>query len=72
MAFTIAQLQAKLDALKSIKYSGLRGLRFPDGRAADYNSVDDLQKAIADLEQEIAAAPNVTPPSFSLATHSRD
>jgi roadblock/LC7 domain-containing protein len=42
------------------------------GRLVEYNSMDEMRKARADLVAQIQAAGNSTPPSFSLATHSRD
>jgi len=67
----ITELQSMLDALKRAKYAGLRRVQFTD-RLVEYNTVDDMRKAIADLEMEIAARNGQAPSAFSLASHSRD
>jgi hypothetical protein len=43
----------------------------PD-RATEFNSVDEIRKALADANAAIEAASGTTPPSFTLAVHSRD
>ena len=68
---TVTEMQTMLDALKRAKYAGVRRVQFTD-RAVEYNSMDDIRKAIVDLEAEIAALGNAAPSSFSLAMHSRD
>jgi len=50
--------------------SGVRRVQLPD-RATEFNSVDDIRKALADANAAIAGASGTTPPSFTLATHSR-
>lgn len=60
-----------LDSLKRAKYAGVRRVQFTD-RAVEYNSMDDIRKAIVDLEAEIAALGSTGSSSFSLAMHSRD
>ena len=69
MIFT-TEMQAMLDALKRAKYAGVRRVQFTD-RSVDYGSIAEIVRAIVDLEAEIAALATA-PPSFTLATHSRD
>jgi hypothetical protein len=64
------EMQAMLDALKRAKYAGIRRVQFTD-RSVDYGSIAEIVRAIVDLEAEIAALAT-PPPSFTLATHSRD
>ena len=52
-------------------YSGTRKVQFSD-RSVEYHSIDDMRKAMADVNAAIAAASSSTPSSFSLAVHSRD
>lgn len=68
---TATEMQMMLDALKRAKYAGVRRVQFTD-RAVEYNSMDDIRKAIVDLETEIAALGKSAPSAFSLAMHSRD
>jgi len=68
---TAAELQSMRDALQRAIYSGTRRVQFTD-RAVEYNSIDDMRKALADIDTAIASASGATPSSFSLATHSRD
>ena len=46
-------------------------LEFTD-RAVEYNTIDDMRKALADLDAAITNASGSTRSSFSLAMHSRD
>ena len=71
----VSELQAMLDALDRAIFSGTRRVQFSDGgtgRMVEYNSVEEMRKARADLVAQIQAATSATPSSFSLATHSRD
>jgi roadblock/LC7 domain-containing protein len=71
----VAELQSMLDTLDRAIFSGARRVQFTDGatgRLVEYNSMDEMRKARADLVAQIQAAGNSTPSSFSLATHSRD
>jgi len=65
------ELQTMRDTLQRAIYSGARRVQFTD-RAVEYNSVDDMRKALADLDMQIAKAAGAVPSSFSLATHSRE
>jgi hypothetical protein len=67
----LTELQAMRDALQRAIFSGTRRVQFTD-RAVEYNSIDDMRKALADLDQAITAAAGTRPSSFSLAMHSRD
>jgi hypothetical protein len=67
----VSELQSMLDALKRAKYAGLRRVQFTD-RLVEYNTIDDMRKAIADLEAEIATRTGQAPSAFTLASHSRD
>lgn len=59
------------DALARAIFSGARRVQFGD-RAVEYNSIDDMRKALADIDRAIATGSGTAPSSFSLATHSRD
>ena len=65
------ELQAARDTLQRAIFSGVRRVQFTD-RSVEYNSVDDMRKALADLDAQIAMAAGAVPTSFTLATHSRD
>ena len=65
------ELQTARDTLQHAIFSGVRRVQFTD-RSVEYNSVDDMRKALADLDAQLAKAAGITTPSFSLATHSRD
>jgi hypothetical protein len=41
-------------------------------RAVEYNSVDDMRKALADIDAAIAKTSGPAPSFFSLAMHSRE
>jgi hypothetical protein len=68
-----AELQSMRDALQRAIFSGTRRVQFTD-RAVEYNSIDDMRKALADLDAAMATAsgPDPAVSSFSLAVHSRD
>ena len=68
---TVAELQSMRDTLQRAIFSGTLRVQFAD-RMVEYNSVDNMRKALADLDTAIAKASGATPSSFSLATHSRD
>ena len=67
----LTELQSMRDALQRAIFSGTRRVQFTD-RAVEYNSVDDMRKALADIDSAIATGSGTTPSSFSLAMHSRD
>jgi hypothetical protein len=67
----LAELQSMRDALQRALFSGTRRVQFSD-RAVEFNSVDDMRKALADIDAAIAAAAGAPQSSFSLATHSRE
>jgi hypothetical protein len=71
LVIDVSELQLMLDALKRDKYTGPRRVQFAD-RLVEYKTIDEMRKAIADLESEIAARSGRTPSAFSLASHSRD
>ncbi len=68
---TVAELESMRDALQRAIFSGTRRVQFAD-RSVEYHSIDDMRKALADLDTTIAATSGTTPSSFSLAMHSRD
>ncbi len=68
---TATELQSMRDTLQRAILSGTRRVQFTD-RAVEYNSIDDMRKALADIDTAIATATGPTPSSFSLAMHSRD
>ena len=67
----LTELLTLRDALQRALFSGVRRVQLPD-RAVEYNSVDEIRKAFADVSAAIAGASGTTLPSFTLATHSRD
>jgi hypothetical protein len=68
---TATELQSMRDALQRAIFSGARRLQFTD-HAVEYNSIDEMRKALADIDATIAKASGTTSSSFSLAMHSRD
>ena len=54
MALTSTQLEAARDALQTAIYSGVRSVSFAD-RRTDYASVDEMRRALADLNNQISA-----------------
>ena len=67
----LTELQSMRDTLQRAIFSGTRRVQFTD-RAVEYNSVDDMRKALADIDTAISKASGPPPSSFSLAMHSRD
>jgi hypothetical protein len=67
----LTELQSMRDTLQRAIFSGTRRVQFTD-RAFEYNSVDDMRKALADIDAAIAKASGPTASSFSLAMHSRE
>ena len=59
------------DTLQRAVFSGTLRVQFSD-RSVEYTTVDNMRKALADLDTAIAKATGTTPSSFSLAMHSRD
>ena len=66
-----SELQTMRDTLQRAIYSGTRRVQYRD-RLTEYNSIDEMRKALADLDASIAVAAGTAPPSFTLAMHSRD
>ena len=46
------ELQAARDTLQRAIFSGVRRVQFTD-RSVEYNSVDDMRKALADLDAQL-------------------
>ena len=67
----LTELQSMRDMLQRAIFSGTLRVQFTD-RAVEYTSVDNMRKALADVNAAIADASGTTPSSFSLAMHSRD
>ena len=67
----LTELQTMRDTLQRAIFSGTRRVQFTD-RAIEYNTIDDMRKALADIDAAIATASGTTPSSFSLAMHSRE
>jgi hypothetical protein len=67
----LTELQAMRDTLQGSIFNGTRRVQFTD-RAVEYNSIDDMRKALADIDTAIAQAAGEPPSSFSLAMHSRE
>ena len=60
----LTELQSMRDTLQRAIFSGTRRVQFTD-RAVEYNSVDDMRKALADIDTAIAKASGSTAPSLS-------
>jgi hypothetical protein len=69
MALTATQLESMRDALQAAIYSGVRSVSYAD-RRTDYASVDEMRKALADLNNQIAAQSS-TPIRTSYATFTK-
>jgi multidrug resistance efflux pump len=67
----MALTQADADAIKKAIASGVRSVTFADGRAVQYQSVDEMKQALALANADIAAAAGSSANS-SLATFCRD
>jgi len=67
----MAATQAQIDAMKKALYQGASSVTFPDGGSINYRSVEDLERAIARAETELAAASG-TALSQSYASFSKD
>ena len=69
---SLTELQATRDLLQRKMFAGVRKVQLPD-RMVEYTTIADMETAIGNLDAEIAKRSGTgTPPSFSLATHSRD
>lgn len=53
----VATMQARLDALEELKASGVLSTTY-EGKRIEYRSMSDLNMAIMNLENKIAAATN--------------
>ena len=67
----LTELLAMRDALIRAKGSGVRRVQLPD-RATEFVTDDEFRQKLADLDAQIARASGTPPPSFTLATHSRE
>ena len=67
----LTELQSVRDTLQRAIFSGTRRVQFTN-RAVEYNSVDDMRKALADIDTAIDKASGPTPSSFSMVMHSRE
>ena len=67
----LTELQSMRDTLQRAMFSGTLRVQFSD-RSVEYTTVDNMRKALADLDAAIGKTSGTTPSSFSLATHSRD
>ena len=65
----LTELLTLRDALQRALFSGARRVQLPD-RAVEFNSVDDIRKALTDCNAAIEGASGTTPSTFSLAMHS--
>jgi hypothetical protein len=53
MALTSTQLETMKDALQTAMYKGVQRIIFQD-RAIHYQSVDEMRKAVADIDSQLA------------------
>ena len=68
---SLTELQSMRDTLQRAIFSGTLRVQFTD-RAVEYTTVDNMRKALADINAAIANVSGHAPTSFSLAMHSRD
>jgi hypothetical protein len=60
------------DTLQRHMFAGVRRVQLPD-RLVDFTTVAEMETAIGNINAEIAKRSSTgTPPSFSLAVHSRE
>ena len=52
---TLAEMQATLESLKAVRYSGVRRVSY-EGKSTEYAPGAELERAISQLEAEIASA----------------
>ena len=71
VALTIGQLQANLAALQMALGNPVMEARFPDGKVVRYRSVDDIRKAIAEVEDDIRELSGGGDCRVALAQHRR-
>jgi hypothetical protein len=57
---TIAQLEARLEALRAQRDSAVARVSY-DGRSVEYRCTAEIARAIADLERELQAAQGTSP-----------
>jgi hypothetical protein len=57
---TIAELQARLEALKAQRDSAVARVSY-DGRSVEYRGTAEINAAIADLERELQALQGTSP-----------
>ena len=70
MALTSEQLQAMRDALQTSLFKGIRSITMQD-RTISYSSVDEMRKALNDLNDQIASTSSSTTPRRSYAAFSK-
>ena len=68
MALTLAQLQARRDALVMARTSGVRRVRDQNGEEVEYRSDSEMARALAHLDSEIAKLSGRPPSSFHFTT----
>lgn len=66
----LAQLQATLAELKAVRYSGVRRVSY-EGKLVEYAPGPELERAIAQLEAEVAAATGAPRPVARFARFRR-
>ena len=67
----MALSQSDVDAIKAAIVSGVRRVKFADGREVEYRTVDEMKQALALAEADVAAASGNSARS-SVATFCRD
>ena len=70
MALSSQQLQEMKDALETALYRGVRKVTFQD-RSTEYASVDEMRRALSDLNAQIAASSSTPPSRRSYAAFSK-
>lgn len=67
---TLAEMQTTLAELKTVRYSGVRRVSY-EGKSTEYAPGAELERAIAQLEAEIAAAQGTPRPVARFARFGR-
>lgn len=66
----VATMQARLEALEELKASGVLSTTY-EGKKVEYRSMSDLNMAITNLENKIAAATSTRPRGAGMIRFSR-
>jgi hypothetical protein len=71
MAIPITELQTRVDDLKRAYLSGVKNVRFSDGKSQEFQDLPDMLKAIEAGEDWIREASGLADSRCSFAQHKR-